>query len=189
MCHWRGDKRYNIIGGSYVLKFLQLSIDQNFGSLPSINKHSINTWLTLHWHLGWQLAEAQLIFDGCIHIWVRQHMAGYWPIVDLMMLWVHLEMLIKCWVSVDRVLIRMSMECQDVDQVPMEGINRYLTVDAFTYTWSWLGIKCLVPETQISLTEVSFFRIIYLHSCSASQILFNKFCFWIPLLPTLGVVN
>ena len=94
-------------------------------------------------------------------------MAGYWPIVDLMLLWVHLEMLIKCWVSVDRVLIGMSIKCQDVDQVPMEDINRYSTVDAVTYTLSRLGIKFLVPETQISLTEV-FFRIIYLYSSSAS---------------------
>ena len=113
MCHWKRDKRYNIIGGSYAVKFLQLSMDQNLGSLPSINKHSINTWLTLHWHLGWQLAETQLIFDGCIHIWVGQHMAGYWPIVDLMLLWARApwnvdQVLSKCWPSIVQDVHRVS---------------------------------------------------------------------------------
>lgn len=48
---------------------------QSIFLIDTLDQHSVNTQLTLHHHLGWQLVDSWPILDRCI--WLRQHSAKY----------------------------------------------------------------------------------------------------------------
>ena len=135
-----------------------------------LDQHSIDTWLTLHWHLGWLSVETQLIFNHCMSwstlSWLSTH---YRLTVDRM----SIECQSRCSSSVHWVSMKYQSHVdKDVDWESIEGMDRHSTIDM---TWSsgnlttcppyHLGISLKTikwkPENEsgsfIVLTELFFF--------------------------------
>lgn len=83
----------------YPQSTLWPTLDRPLMNTPSTQyQHSINTlvatWLTLNWHLGWQLVQSQLIFDQC-RSWLTL-----------------VQLLTDSWSSVNQVSVKLAIKCR-----------------------------------------------------------------------------